>query len=200
MSVFKEYRLGEICKVCRGISFKDSHYLKSGTPVLKKGNIKGGNVVKENLFYCDETNHKISDSLRVRYEDVVITNSAPHPGRIAINLTDFEFILSAHVFKLDPNPEVLDRKYLYYFLMNSPQQAERMITVKNVSAINVSSVENFEILVPDLETQRSIVRKLDTFQELREELREELKMRKRQGAYYRDKIMGELQGLVSEVK
>ncbi|CBY92719.1 type I restriction-modification system, S subunit (fragment) [Mycoplasma haemofelis str. Langford 1] len=151
-------------------------------------------MVKENLFYCDDANHKISDAHRVQYGDVVITNSAPSPRRVAINLTNLEFILSSHVFKLDPNPEILDRKYLYYFLENSPQQVERMITFKNVSAINVSSVESFKILVPDLETQRSIAAKLDKLRELREEL----KMRKRQGVYYRNKIMSNLLEHVSK--
>ncbi|AEG73057.1 type I restriction-modification system, S subunit [Mycoplasma haemofelis str. Langford 1] len=188
---FKECRLGEICKIHRGLSFKSTYYLESGTPVLKIGNVDGGKVIKENLFYCDEKSHKVLDMHRVRYEDVVITNLAP-AGKVAINLTNLEFILSSHVFKLDPNPEILDRRYLYYFLMNSPRQIEQMLTAANVVRIHMSSLEKFKILVPDLETQRSIVAKLDKFRELREEL----KMRKRQGVYYRNKIMGGLQECV----
>ncbi|AEW45410.1 Type I restriction enzyme specificity HsdS domain protein [Mycoplasma haemocanis str. Illinois] len=191
-NTFKEYRLGEICKIHKGLSFKSIHYLKSGTPVLKIGNIDGGKVIRGNLFYCDEKGHRVLDIHRVRYEDVVMTNLAP-AGKVGINLTDIEFILGGEVFKFEPNPEILDRRYLYYFLMNSPSQIEQMLTSANVVRIHISSVEKFKILVPNLETQRSIVKKLDIFRELREEL----KMRKRQGAYYRDKIMGELQEYVS---
>ncbi|AEW45402.1 type I restriction enzyme specificity HsdS domain protein [Mycoplasma haemocanis str. Illinois] len=187
-SIFKEYKLGEVCKICRGVSFKGIHYLESGTPVLKIGNIQDGKVIKENLFYCDEGSHKIADEQWVRYGDVVITNLAP-AGKVGINLTDIEFVLGGHAFKLLPNPEILDRGYLYYFLVNFPSQVESMITLGNVSVISVSSMERFKILIPDLETQRDIVRKLDIFRELREEL----KMRKRQGIYYRNKIMHDLQ-------
>ncbi|AEG73040.1 type I restriction-modification system, S subunit [Mycoplasma haemofelis str. Langford 1] len=185
-SIFKEYRLGEICKVHRGLSFTD-YGLESGTPIIKKKNIRGGKVVVEDVFYGDETKHKVLDIHRVRYEDVVITNVSPG-GKVAINLTDMEFILGGEVFKLEPNPEILNRRYLYYFLMNSPQQIEQALTLANVVRLHVSSIEKFKIHVPDLKTQLEIVRYLDTFRELREELR----MRKQQGVYYRDKIMSSL--------
>ncbi|CBY92713.1 type I restriction-modification system, S subunit [Mycoplasma haemofelis str. Langford 1] len=187
-SISKEYCLGEICKVHRGLFFTGSSYLESGTAVLSKKNIKNGKVMKEGLSYCDERNHKVEDSHRVRYGDVVITNSYI-AGRVGINLTDTEFILEGNAFKLEPNLEILDKKYLYYFLMNSPQQIEQLISYGNVSIISKSSMEKFKIRVPDLETQKNIVRQLDAFWELREELR----MRKQQKDYYRNKIMKSLQ-------
>ncbi|AEW45404.2 type I restriction-modification system, S subunit [Mycoplasma haemocanis str. Illinois] len=182
--------------VRKGLSFKESHYLESGTPVLKKGNIKVGKVNNESLFYCDERNHKVLDTHRVRYGDVVITNLDPQAGRVGINLTDTEFILCGEVFKLEPNPRILDRKYLYYFLVNFPHKIEQLLTSSNVVRLRASSIEKFKIRVPDLETQRNIVKQLDTFQELREELR----MRKSQGVYYRDKIMRYLQDCSSAKK
>ena len=59
----------------------------------------------------------------------------------------------------------------------------------SIPNINADMLKNIEIPVPPLPVQEEIVRILDKFAELEEELEEELQLRKKQYEYYRDKML-----------
>ena len=58
-----------------------------------------------------------------------------------------------------------------------------------VPTIDRSVIENIKIPLPPLEVQNEIVRILDKFGELERELETELKLRKKQYEYYRNKLL-----------
>ena len=61
----------------------------------------------------------------------------------------------------------------------------------SIPNINANMLKNIEIPVPPLPVQEEIVRILDKFTELEDELEEELRLRKKQYEYYRDKMLSE---------
>ncbi|CBY92724.1 type I restriction-modification system, S subunit [Mycoplasma haemofelis str. Langford 1] len=181
----KQYLLGDICKVYVGVNFKDSDYKKFGIPVLKASGVNDGLTSEEVAFYC--SSEKAFNESLVSFGDIVVTGGASS-GKVGINLTDINYLPTSKIFKLEPDPSIVSKKYLYYFLLNSSREINSHITSGNATNLYKSSLLKIRVLVPDLETQDRIVRYLDKFRELREELR----MRKSQGVYYRNKIMSSL--------
>ena len=59
----------------------------------------------------------------------------------------------------------------------------------NIPKLTQGDFRNLEIPVPPLPVQQEIVRILDTFTEMEENLKEELELRKKQYEYYRDMLL-----------
>lgn len=92
------------------------------------------------------------------------------------------------LFSKDEN--VLNTRFLYFALKaQEKENIERLVSHGGVPALNKSDVLKIEIPVPPIEVQREIVRILDTFAELTDELTEELDCRSQQYAYYRDRLL-----------
>ena len=107
MEEWKEYRLGEICKVINGRAYKQEELLNEGKyKVLRVGNIFQGNK----WYYSDL---ELPDSKYCYYGDLLYAWScdfAPyiwHGGKT---------IYHYHIWKLEENKDVVDRQYLYYYL------------------------------------------------------------------------------------
>lgn len=90
--------------------------------------------------------------------------------------------------------EPVSVKFLYYVLKNNMDYFRSAAAgMGSLPQISLPVTENFVIPVPPLPVQREIVRILDNFTELTEglnrELAAELTARKKQYAYYRDKLL-----------
>ena len=81
--------------------------------------------------------------------------------------SDKKFCFQRHIALLRPSPMV-DAKYLYFF-MSSPLafgQAEKAATGVAQKTVSLGSLRNFQIPLPDLETQRAIVAEIEAEQAL----------------------------------
>lgn len=79
--------------------------------------------------------------------------------------------------------------YVYYYLKNNEKSLLGQQQTGSIPAISKKQIESFKIPVPPLEVQCEIVHVLDDFTLLSAELSAELKARKNQYNYYRDKEM-----------
>lgn len=79
--------------------------------------------------------------------------------------------------------------YVYYYLKNNEKSLLGQQQTGSIPAISKKQIESFKIPVPPLEVQCEIVHVLDDFTLLSAELSVELKARKNQYNYYRDKEM-----------
>ena len=59
--------------------------------------------------------------------------------------------------------------------------------IQNVASVSI--LKTLEIPVPSLKTQQEIVEKLDAFENLIQSLEQEIKLRKQQYEYYREKLL-----------
>jgi len=81
-------------------------------------------------------------------------------------------------------------KYLYYVLKNNIQQFRDAASgMGSLPQISLKVTEDFIIPLPPLPVQQEIVRILDNFTELTEELTEELTARKKQYEYYSNSLL-----------
>ena len=171
---------------------------------FENGNAKY--IPYKNIFDNIEINPNNYDSVKisesenqhkVKYGDVLFTGSSEIVEEAGISsavtiqfatnvyLNSFSFGLRFH-----DNIQIIPQfsKYLFrsHFL-----RKEIVKTASGVTRFNISKARflKLQIPIPSLSVQKEIVRILDTFTELTEELTAELTMRKKQYTYYCDKLL-----------
>ncbi|MFC8270443.1 restriction endonuclease subunit S [Streptomyces cinereoruber] len=190
---FKE--LGEIAELVRGNGMPKSDFTESGIGAIHYGQIYtyyGTWTTKTISFVAPETARKLA---KVDPGDVIITNTSENledVGKAVAWLGDEQIVTGGHatVLKHDEDP-----KFVAYWLQSPGFQIQKKRHATGTKVIDVSakSLAKIKIPVPPTEVQREIVRVLDSFSaleaELEAELQAELQARRRQYAYYRDKLL-----------
>ncbi|MDE5772649.1 MAG: restriction endonuclease subunit S [Ruminococcus sp.] len=174
--------INELCP--DGVEFKPFGLvteMKRGTSVTKK-NLKQGKIPvisggKEPAFYCDRSNRD--------GEIITVAGSGAGAGYVQYWNTPV-FVNDA--FSIKGNEKLLT-KYIYYYLCNIQDKIYATKKGGGIPHVHISSIENFLIPVPPIEVQCEIVRILDNFTELTQELTQELTLRKKQYQYYRDYLL-----------
>lgn len=125
----------------------------------------------------------------VREGDVIFAMTRPTQMRWAVISEDYDNqIASTGYCVLRPNVDVIMTKFLAHILgtNNFRHYVEANQVEGNYPSIPDYRIRDYRIPVPPMEVQREIVRILDTFSKMEEELEAELEARKQQYGYYRD--------------
>lgn len=163
--------LGEMCFFRRGTSFTSKQAKKGNVPVISGG--------KKPAFFHNVSNRKP--------KSITIAGSGAYAGYVQWWETE---IFCADSFTLESqNESELNNKYLFYFLTSIQNKIYSQQKGTSIPHVHSKDIENFKIPVPPLEVQEKIVRILDTFAELTNELTNELTARKKQYEYYRDQLL-----------
>ncbi|EIW3446085.1 restriction endonuclease subunit S, partial [Salmonella enterica] len=80
-------------------------------------------------------------------------------------------------------------KYVYYFLKMNESYFQHIGSRMQMPQIAIPDTDNFQIPIPPLKVQQEIVRILDTFTTMTNELTNELKLREKQYNCYRDNLL-----------
>ena len=160
---------------------KNISEMQRGTSLTKK-NATSGNIPvvsggREPAFYCDTNNRD--------GETITVAGSGAGAGYVQYWI---EPIFVSDAFSVKSN-EKTTTKYLYYCLEGKQDFIYSTQKGGGVPHVHISSIENMKLPVPPLEVQREIVRILDSFTLLTAELTAELKARKKQYEFYRDKLL-----------
>lgn len=114
----------------------------------------------------------------------------PRKGSLAVQFVDAPFWNVDTVFYTKCNPEQLDIKYFYYVMERV--DLSRISTSSTRPSITQTALKKLVIPVPPLEIQLEIARILDKFTQLEAELEAELEARRKQYAYYIEKLGADL--------
>lgn len=183
-----EYRaLGEFASVDRGGSFQKKDFTDEGMPCIHYGQI-----------YTLYGLH-VSETLTFVAPDVFSKSKKAHPGDVVMAVTSenmedvckcitwlgqSDVAVSGHtaIIRHDQNP-----KFMTYYFRSSAFEADKRRLAHGTKVIEVTPAKllDVRIPVPPMEVQEEIVRVLDSFAELEAEL----EARRRQYAYYRDKLL-----------
>lgn len=163
---WKEVRLGDVVEIVNGFAFKSKAFTLEGIPVIKIKNIKAGKVILNDLDYIStsDINPKYT---KIRSSDILITmtgnrmDGSPETwvGKVSLFRHQGDFYLNQRVSALRLIDDSLDNNFLSYYL--SSWQSQLYFALNSNSSggqanITPAVVQEYRLMVPELETQRSI--------------------------------------------
>lgn len=102
---------------------------------------------------------------------------------------DTPFWAGAHCYVIRPNSDIVNNRFLYFFLKNQEVYLQHMQHGAGIPALNREKIKSIPFPIIPLEVQEEIVRILDTFSAHAAELQAELQARKEQYEYYRNLLL-----------
>ena len=166
---------------------KYHYYLaKDLIPLLvKEGKVKVLTTNESNLYTTDEfTGENVVD------REVV---AIPWGGNPIVQYYNGKFITSDNRIATVLDANILNTKFLYYFMKSKLKVIESFYRGASIKHPNMEKVLDLEIPVPPLEVQQNIVRILDQFDTLCTDittgLPAEIEAVQKQYEYYRDKLL-----------
>ena len=133
------------------------------------------------------TNTGYYDSYNRTENKIIISARGANAG--FVNRVFTKYWSGNSCYTIDVTDESVNWTYVYYCLKNNEKALLGSQQKAGIPAVSKAQVEEFEIPVLPLPVQEEIVRILDKFTELEQELEQELELRKKQYEYYRDKIL-----------
>ncbi len=169
-------KLGEVINILKGKQLNKDLLLDYGEYPVMNGGIHASG-------YWNEYN--------TDYPKIIISQGGASAGYV--NYMTSKFWAGAHCYTIELNSEKLNYKFLYYFLKNSQSILMKSQFGAGIPALNKADIETLTIPIPPLEIQQEIVKILDQFLALTTDLLAgipaEIKARKKQYEYYREKLL-----------
>ncbi|VEU74210.1 restriction modification enzyme subunit S2A [Mycoplasmopsis citelli] len=165
-------KLGDYIKIITGKQLNKDRMFKKGLyPVINGGTSPTG--------YFNEYNQEAN---------TITIAQGGSTGYVDFQKT--EFWASAHCYVVKPkNEKILLNKYLYYFLKNNELNLKKQSHGAGIPSLAKEHILNLDLILPDIKTQKEIVKNLDLFTNFSEELEAELEARKKQYNFYRNKLL-----------
>ena len=154
------------------------------------GNSNGNEAEDDGIypFYIRSQIVKRKNSWEYDEEAIII----PGEGGIGdiYHYANGKYALHQRVYRIHFISDTINTKFAYYyFQVKFKTFILRKAVSATVTSIRKPMIEDFQIPLPPLEIQAEIVSILDNFANLTAELESELKARKKQYEYYRDKLL-----------
>jgi len=165
--------VGEVCDVVTGGEAPEN-CIKSSVPNDK---------YKFPIFANGSEVYGFTDKFKINKDAVTISSIGANTGTIYFRKAFFTPIIRLKV--LLPKKENLYAKYIFYFLSSITIYSKK----SSVPNLNADDVKKIPIPIPPLPIQEEIVKILDSFTELEQELEQELELRKKQYEYYRNNLL-----------
>ena len=131
------------------------------------------------------TTEEIAGDFMCEGEVVTIPWGKSSPVKGLIKYYNGKFVTGDNRIATSLNTDVLDNKYLYYWMVNNGEAIDKFYRGSGIKHPSMYDVLTMKLPVPPLEVQREIVRILDNFTFLTTELA----ARQKQYEYYRDKLL-----------
>lgn len=192
-AVFKT--LGDVGEFIRGNGLQKSDLTEQGAPAIHYGQIHTfyGTWTTSTKSFVDPA--RAAKLRRAMSGDLVIATTSEDDAAVAkatawIGEGEVAVSGDAYIYR-----HSLDPRYVAYFFQSQAfqDQKKRYITGTKVRRVSGDSLAKIRIPVPSLEAQKDIVRILDRFTELEEELEakleEELETRESQYLFYRSLLL-----------
>ena len=182
---------GDICKIIRGNGVQKADFVEEGIGCIHYGQIYthyGSYTYTTNRFVSQDVFNK---AVKASKGDIIMTDTSENVEDICKSvayLGDEDIAVSNHSFiiKHNQNP-----KYLSFCTLTNSfgLQKKKVVFGAKVSTIKQDNLAKIKIFLPSLDEQLEIVKKLDAFENLIQSLEQEIKLRKQQYEYYREKLL-----------
>lgn len=182
-------KLGDVCDVLNGFSFKSQDYTQDGIRVIRISDVQSGYISdKDKVFYPYE---KLNEFKKyVLNEGDIVMSLTGNPGRIAvIDSCSIPCALNQRVACLRAKNVI--GSYLFYLFNCKEFESIALANSTGGAQKNLSTtwLNNHIIPVPSLSEQSRIVSILDTFTASIDNLKQQIEQRRKQYEHYRDQIL-----------
>ena len=166
----KYYSLSECVSIQRGLTFKKSDVVdNSNFRVLRSNNIdyETYSFIDKDFSYLNP-NLEIEDKYFTKKNDIIIcmsTGSKKHLGKTALVSSNSKYVVGGFLSKISANEEIINSKYLFYFLKNPKtiKLIHSSVSSMTINNLRKDVLNNLQIPVPSLQEQEKIVERLDKF-------------------------------------
>ncbi|WP_120865233.1 restriction endonuclease subunit S [Helicobacter pylori] len=178
-------KIGELFKRNKGINITVAQ-MKELHSEIGKVRIFAGGATKADINYKD-----ISKKDIINCESVIVKSR----GNIGFEYYNQPFSHKNEIWSYSSKTNQMLVKFLYYYLSNNQDYFQKLAQSSSVKLpqLSVSDTDEYEVPVPPLEIQQEIVKILDQFSILTTDLLAgipaEIKARKKQYEYYREKLL-----------
>ncbi|WRE28258.1 restriction endonuclease subunit S [Helicobacter pylori] len=178
-------KIGELFKRNKGINITAAQ-MKELHSEIGKIRIFAGGATKADINYKD-----ISKKDIINCESVIIKSR----GNIGFEYYNQPFSHKNEIWSYSSKTNQMLVKFLYYYLSNNQDYFQKLAQSSSVKLpqLSVSDTDEYEVPIPPLEIQQEIVKILDQFSLLTTDLLAgipaEIKARKKQYEYYREKLL-----------
>ena len=155
-----------------GSKLTSRDYVEEGIPVIRGANMGAGRHLDESdfVFVSEAKKNKDLQSNLARPGDIVFTQRGTL-GQVAIIPEDSaykEYVVSQSQMRATLDPEKACKKFYYYFF-SSRKVVETILNLTSSSGvphINLGTLKDFDVPVPDLPTQERIAGVLSVYDDL----------------------------------
>ena len=185
-------KLGDVCKFVYGFTDKakdsgNARFIRI-TDITEDGHLDP-NGAKYITLSCDAKKYLVSTG------DLLMARTGATYGKPLYVDSDAPAVYASFLIKIVPDNKRLMNRYYWHFSQSGLywEQANRLVTVGGQPQFNTGAISQVTIPLPPLAEQRRIVSILDRFDRLCNDLTSglpaEIAARKKQYAYYRDKLL-----------
>jgi type I restriction enzyme, S subunit len=160
-TTWKTYKLGELAQYINGKAFKPDDWKSSGLPIIRIQNLTDRSKA---FNYCDP---QVEERYIINDGDLLISWSATlgsfiwDRGPAALN---------QHIFKVIPNPELINRDFLHFLILETLDEIASHAHGIAMKHITKKKFEAIEVLIPTLPEQSRIVARIKECLERVEEI------------------------------
>ncbi len=160
-------RLGDVCDILNGFSFKSDKYVKEGIRIIRIANVQKGYVEDDDPVY-----YPLDSSGLEKYmleEDDLLISLTGNVGRVALLQKDMlPAALNQRVACLRLKNNVLTKGFLFHVLNSNLFEQRCIHSSKGVAQKNMSTewLKNYEIPLYSIEKQLKITKILDSVKQI----------------------------------
>lgn len=193
-------RLGDIALVTKLAGYEFTKYVTysdNGNIIALRGlNVKNGQLVLDDVKYIDNSDLSKLNRSKLVTGDMLFTYVGTI-GQVALIDKNDRFYLAPNVamIRLNDKERILPKFLMHFFQTNLfwNSQINKLLQSSSMKNIPMEKIRKFVIPVPPLSVQENIVKILDRFDKLNNDMSEglpaEIEARKKQYEYYRDTLL-----------
>lgn len=173
-----EFLLNEVCELivdCPHTTAKDEG---EGFPLVRTPNIGKGRLVYDGMHrVCEDVYNKRNARAIPQENDLIFAREAT-AGNVALIQKGEKVCLGQRTVLIRPNQEIVNPAFLTYFLL-APKQQYNLLSTANgatVAHVNLPTIRNLKIDLPELSTQHRIATILSRYDSLIENYQKQIKL------------------------
>jgi len=191
-----EYKkLGDISNIIRGGNFQKKDFIEQGKPCIHYGQIytRLGTTTSKSITYLNDDVY--SKSKKAMPNDIIMAVTSENIEDVCkctVWVGNKDVAVSGHTAIIHPS---INSKYLGYYFQTKMffKQKKKLAHGTKVIEVTPDKLNDILIPVPPLSVQKNIVKILDRFDKLNNDMSEglpaEIETRKKQYEYYRDTLL-----------